>query len=893
MIRALRALSFRVAALFRNDGDFSAELDSHLQHHIDDNIRAGMTPEAAHREAVLALGGVMQTRERYRDRRRLPIVDTLRQDIVYAVRLLRKSPAFTLTAVATLALGIGANTAIFSVVNAVLLRPLPYRDADRLVMIFATNTQTGASTDVSSYPDYVDWSKADSFESMTAFATRNVTVSSGSEADYVLALRVASTAFDTYRIQPAIGRGFRADEQQPGRSHVVILSDGYWKSRFGGAPDVLGETLRVNEEPYAIIGVMPAGVHINAAAPEEIYVPLVVDPSRTHGFLRVVGRLRPGVTLSRAQAEMRVITDRLAKAYPKSNATIGANAMSLVDATAVNVRTGLFVLLGVVALVLLIACTNVASLMLARGTARRRELSVRAALGADRARIVRQLLTESLLLAGVGGIVGLAVGTWMARALALGLAANLHRAIPRVETTGVDGWVLGFTILISLATGIVFGLAPAFSAVSPDLNATLRDDSRSTTSHRSPRLQRALVVVETALALILLAGAGVLLKSLWTLGSVSRGFESDHVLAVDLWLPQPRFAKLSDRARFFGETLTHLRNTPGVRSAGFVADLPLNGGSDGLGFRIVGRPDPKPGSMFNAGFNIASDDYFSAMRIPVRQGRAFTAADRGDAPGAIVINETAARRFWPNESPLGRQISLPIASEEPDEHSRDTNDASSLATLTVIGVVADVRDISLATAARPEIYLNSMQARLPWPWLVLAVHTIGDPGTLTNTVRNIVHNADPNVPMVKFSTMDQIVSRSMAEPRVYTILLAVFAAVALTLAAVGLYGLVSFTVSQRTHELGIRVALGAARGEILRLVLGDGLRLAAIGAVVGLAGAWACTRVLRTLVHSVEPNDPLAFASVIVLLLAVALIATWLPARRAAQVDPVVALRTD
>jgi putative ABC transport system permease protein len=895
-MRTLRAWLFRTAALFRHGraGEaFDVELDSHLQLHVDDNLRAGMTPDAARRDAILKLGGVTQTLERYRERQRPPFVDALRQDLTYAVRTLGRSPGFASTAVLTLALGIGANTAIFSVVNAVLLRPLPYPDPDRLVMVFATNTKTGDTTDVASYPDYLDWAQAGSLERLGAFAGRNVTITGSGEAEYVFALRVSSTLFDTLGVRPALGRGIRADEEQAGSSHVVVLSDAYWKSRYAGAADALGRTVRINEELFTIVGVMPPGVRISQRGNEQFYVPLVADSNRNHGFLEVVGRLRRGATRRQAHAEVNVIAERIAGAFPKSNATVRANVMPLADALAVNVHTGLLVLVGVVALVLLIACTNVASLMLARATARQRELSVRAALGAGRARIVRQLLTESMLLAAGGGAAGLVVGAWTARALAAMLATQLPRGIPRVETTGIDAWVLGFTIILSLVTGIVFGVAPAVAASAHDLHATLREDGRSTSGRRAPLLRRGLVVLETALALVLLAGAGVLLKSLWAMQTVPRGFESDHVLAVDLWLPQPRFARLADRARFFTDTLDRLRSTPGVRSAGFVADLPLNGGSDGLGFHIVGRPDPEPAKSFTAGFNVASAGYFETMRIAVRSGRVFSDDDRSDSPGVVVVNETAARRLWPNESPIGHSIAMPVESEQPDEHERTNGELKSVVTLMVVGVVADVRDINLSKPARPEFYLESRQARLAWPWLVLAVRTTADPETLTATVREIVKSTDANVPILKFSSMDGIVSRSIAEPRAYTILLSAFAGLALTLAAIGLYGLISFSVSQRTHEIGVRVALGAARGEILRLVLAQGLHFALLGTAIGLVAAWGATRVLVGLVGGVEATDPISFALVSALLIVVAIAATWLPARRAARVDPVIALRSE
>ena len=895
MIGPLRALVLRLLASLgvRSSGDdFGEELDSHLQLHIDANISAGMTPDAARRDAMLRLGGIVQTRERHRDRQRLAVLDETWQDLTYAARLLRKNPGFTATTALTLALGIGANAAIFALVNAVLLRPLPYPQSDRLVMIFATNRGSGNTTDVASYPDFVDWSHAASFARMGAFAARNVTVADRGETEYLVSLRVSASLFDTLGVQPSRGRGFDADDEQPGAPGTVILSDGFWKRHYGGAADVIGHTLRINEAPYTVVGVMAPDVHVAIGAPEDFYLPLTVDPARNHGFLRVIGRLKSGATIEGARSELALIANRIAAAYPKSNKNVGTRALPLVEAISINVRTGLFVLLGVVGIVLLIACTNVASLMLARGSARQRELAVRGALGAGRGRIIRQVLAESVLLSLVGGGIGLLAGSWSARALAVLLEANLHRAVPRVETTSVDLLVLGFTVALSVVAGLVFGAAPAMSAASGDLHRALGDGSRSATSRRAPVVRRALVIAETALAVVLLAGAGVLLQALLTMRATPPGFEPDHVVVTEMWLPQPRFSTVAARARFYADAIARVDALPGVHSAAFVTDLPLNGDSDTLNFHIVDRPDPASGPPV-ASFNIVTPDYFTAMRIPVREGRPFRADDALNAPGAIVISEAASRRFWPDGSPVGRQIALPQSPAVPEAHENSATPTVPPNVFTVVGVVGDVRDIALSTPPRPQIYLSSLQANLPWPWGALIVRTVGDPEGLTAAIREAVRSADPNVPQLRVSTLDAVVSRSIAAPRVYTILLGAFAALALLLAAIGLYGLVSYSVSQRTHEIGVRVALGAERRQILRLVLAQGVALAACGTVAGLLGAWAATRVLVGLVGGVKPTDPVTFSAVSVLLIAVAAAATYIPARRAARVDPIIALRSD
>jgi len=893
MMRTLRGwlLRLRNSVTGGRADDIADELQSHVALHVEDNIRAGMTPQEARRRALLDLGGVAQTEERYRDRRGLPWLDALRQDAAYSVRVLRKNPGFTLTAIATLALGVGANTAIFSVVNAVLLRPLPFPAADRLVMVFATNIRSGTTTDVASHPDYLDWSNAKSFERVGAYASRSVTINGSGDAEFVAGMRVSPSIFETLGTAPALGRAFTIDERNPGAPAVVILSDGLWKRQYGGDPHALGSVVRINDVPHTIVGVMPPGFSVSADV-EQLYVPLTVDPSRSHGFLRVVGRLRPGVTVADAQTELKVVAARLAGEYPKTNANISVNVMPLVDAMAANVRTGLFILVGVVALVLLIACTNVASLMLARGAARQRELAVRAALGAGRGRIARQLLTESLLLALAGGAVGLLIGSLTARGLVAILATSFP--VPRIAGTHTDASVLAFTIVTSLATGVFFGVAPAMSSASPDVTDALRESSRSTTAMGAPRLRSGLVVLETALAMVLLVAAGVLLKTFATLRSTPPGFRSDHLIAADFWLPQPRFAQRVDRARFYDGVLDRLRTAPGVRSAAFVADLPLNGGSDGLGFHIVGRPDPGPGQLFSAGFNVATADYFRTMGIPLRAGRDFAEADRGGAPAVVVINETAARRFWPDQSPIGERIALPAETRAPSANHESSSDVSdNSVVLTVVGVTGDVRHNGLAVAPRPEIFVNAMQSELPWPWTVLAVRTASDPDALTAVIKDAARDVDRSVPLIRINTMDRILSRAVAGPRVYATLLGAFAALALTLAAIGMYGLVSYTVAQRTHEMGIRLALGAGRGELLRLVLTRGLTLAAVGAAIGIAAATGTTRLLAGLTAGVKPGDPAIFAMVTVVLLAAAAIASYIPARRAARVDPVVALRTE
>jgi predicted permease len=879
-MRSIRAWLLRFAGLFAgnaHDEELAAELESHLQLHTDDNVRAGMTPAEARRAAVLALGGVDATKERYRDRRGIPLLDTLRQDVTYAIRVLRKNPGFTLTAVVTIALGIGANTAIFSIVNAVLLRPLPFADPDRLVLIFATDARRGDRFDSASYPGFADWRDQNTtFESMAAFANRPMAIGTGDETVMAAGRRITPNYFDVLGVQPALGRAFLPEEQQEG-SAAVILSDGFWKTQFGGDPGVLGRAIRINDQPHTIIGVTPASLHIEQEN-DQLFLPLAIDTNRNHGFLRVIARLRRGATLSQAQGDLERLAAQQTRLYPRQHTGVGVNLMSMNAGLARDVRFGLLTMLGVVGIVLLITCANVAGLMLARGTARQHELAVRAALGAGRARLVRQLLVESLLITLAGGAVGLMAANWTAHGLASILATEFH--VARANMAGVDGAVLLFALVVSLVSGVLFGVLPALASAASDLTDALRECGRSATGLRAPRLRQALVVLETALALMLLAGAGTLLKTFITLRTTHPGFEASHVLALDLFLPQPRFADRADRVRFFDAALQRIQAVPGVRAAAFVADLPLGGSTDTESFHIVGRADPSPDRGFNAGFNIVSAGYFRLMGIPIRSGREFLDTDRPSAPGVAIVNETAAQRFWPGRSPIGEQIDLPISRTQSMR-------------LTVVGVTGDVRHVGLGTPPRAELFLSSMQSTLPWPWLVLAVRADGDPAALAQPLKATLRAVNAHVPIQRANTLDAIVARSIVEPQVYTFLLGTFAALSVVLAAIGLYGLIAYSVTQRTRELGVRVALGADTTDIVGLVIGQGMRLAGAGAIIGIAAALATTRLLVGLVKDIEPNDPVTFVLVTFILLGSALLATYLPARRASRVDPMTALRAE
>jgi predicted permease len=878
-MRTLRAWLVRLAASLSGrarHSDATDELNSHLAFHIDDNVRAGMTPDEARRTALLKLGGFTQTAESVGDRRGLPFFDTLWQDLVYAARVLRRNRGFTATAVITFALGIGVNSAIFSIVNAILLRPLPLADPARLVMIFATEARRSLQFDGVSYPAFIDWQEQNrSFESMAAFANRDLPLGTSDEVVVARGKVVSANLFDVVGVQPAIGRAFR--DWRLGSADVVILSDGFWKRHFGGSPSAIGQTVRIDERPHTIVGVMPPRFTLDGDS-EDYFQPLGINTNRGRGFLRTVGRLRRGVALEQARDDMSAIARRLERLYPDTHEGVGANLVPMADAVARRVRMGLLTIMSVVGVVLLIACANVASLMLARGATRQQELALRAALGAGRLRLVRQLLTESAVIAAAGGVLGLLVAHWTASALAAAVADQFR--VPGIDSVRTDGMVLLFTLCVSAAAGLGFGIAPAFACLSTDPSERLREASRSATGRRAPRARRGLVIAETALALALLVGGGTLIRTFLKLRATPPGFNSARLIKADLSLPLPSFQQLDTRVGFYQAALQRVRALPGVRAAAFVSILPLNNRNNTESFHIVGKPDPSPTRGFSAVFNIASAGYFRMMGIPIRGGREFEERDAAGAPDVAVINEAAARAFWPSESPLGRQIVLPI-----------NNEPSRI--LTVVGVVGDVRQASLGIPPRPEIAISPMQSRLPGSSVTIVAQTEGDPKALTGSLRAAVHSANPLVPISLIATVDDVVSNSIVEPRLYATLLGAFALLALVLACVGLYGLIAYSVSQRRHEFGVRVALGAAQSAIMRLVVGEGLHLAAAGVGIGLVVAVAATRLLVGLVVGVEPQDPVTFAAVTFVLVAATLLATYIPARRAARVDPIAALRDE
>jgi putative ABC transport system permease protein len=800
-------------------------------------------------------------------------------DLRYALRMLAKSPAFSLIAVLTLGLAIGANTALFSVVNAVLLRPLPYPQSEQLVRVFGTQpTLDEAPT---SPANFLEWKEENQvFERIGTWNGQGFNLLGGDKPERVIGARVSADLLQLLRVQPALGRLFTNDEDQEGRGQVVVLSYDFWRSRFAGDPNTLRQTITLNDQSYTVIGVMPKGFAFPSAR-TQAWVPVAFNAAerktRDTNFIDVVARLKPGVSIEQARANMDAVARSQAERYPQSNTGIGVKVVSLHEHIVGDVRPMLIVLLGAVAFVLLIACANIANLLLARAAARQREMAIRGALGASRSRVVRLLLTESIVLAVLGGAVGLLFAIW-----SLDLLVSLKPAnLPRLAEIGVNRTVFLFTLAVSIVTGIVFGLVPAWQASKPDLNEGLKESGRgSSGGPRGQRVRAALVVTEIALSLVLLVGAGLMIRSFSRLLAVDPGFKSDNVLAAFVSLPVPKYPQRQAQVAFFDRLIDRLRNIPSVSAAGIVSDLPLFGGSS-TGFAIDGRPEPLPGQRPMTEYRMITSDYFTAMGMKLVKGRAFSRHDTEDAPAVVIINETMAARFFAGEEPVGRRIGL---SGNPVDWRE------------IVGVVGDIRNYGLDADVKPEAYVPLQQSAPEYLSNVASamnviVRSPNDPSTLASTLREQVQALDKDQPVSEIKTMEWYLADSMAQRRFNMLLLGAFAGLALVLAAVGIYGVIAYTVTQRTHEMGIRIALGAKSGDILRLVFASAIVTTLAGIVIGLAAAFGLTRILQRLLYQVTATDPFVFAIIPILLLVVAAVATYIPARRAMKVDPVTALR--
>src|ERR1051325_2005377 len=811
---------------------------------------------------------------------------TLWQDLRYGARMLLKRPGFTLVAVITLALGIGANTAIFSVVNAVLLRALPYTQPEQLVRIGSANLQKGTRLGTFSPQDFYDWRERNTvFESMAAYDGWSPSLTGTGEPERLAGGRVSASFFDVLKAKPLLGRSFLPTEEQRGNHMVAVLSYGLWQRRFGANPSIIGQSITLNGLSYTVVGVMPqefeppefSGVDFEKP---ELWAPFAPDLTQWTRSGRSVdtgiARLKPGVTLAQAEAEMATIGRQLEQQYPGSNTNISTSIASLQDQLVGSIRPALFVFLAAVGFVLLIACANVANLLLARAATRAREIAIRTALGAGRLRIMRQLLTESLLLALMGGGLGLLLALWATDFLVV-LGSG---SIPHLGRVSLDARVLSFTLGLTFVTGIVFGLLPALQASRPDLNETLKEGGRTGTGGAGrQRLRSLLVVSEIALSLVLLLGAGLLVKSFIRLQQVNPGFDPQNVLAMYVFLPGAKYPDDAKQVAFFDQVEQRVAALPGVESVGMVSNLPISGNFDQVSFYIEGQPVQGPGDVPDVERYYVNADYFKALRIPLRTGRAFGAEDRAGAPGTVIIGEATARRFWPNESPLGKRVKLGTL-ESPDPW------------LSVVGVVGDVRHYALDIAPTPQIYLPYTLA--PSQQMTLLVRGSGGasaPESQAASVRDQVWAVDRDQPVYNIKSMERVVAESTAQRRFTVLLVGIFAAVALILAVIGLYGVMSYMVTQGAHEIGIRMALGAQAGDVLRLIVGHAMMLVVIGVCLGLLAAFAMTRVISGFLYEVSATDAWTFAGVPLLLCAVAAAASYIPARRATRVDPMIALR--
>jgi predicted permease len=812
-------------------------------------------------------------------------MENLLKDIRYAIRSLLKQPGFTVVAVITLALGIGANTAIFSVINAVLLRPLQFHDPGKLVTLWERNPKQGYEQNPPAAGNFVDWRDQNRvFTQMAIYApSKRFNLALEDQPERITGAAVSTSLFELLGVRPVQGRTFSSEEEQPGNDQVALISHSLWQRHFAADRDPVGRTITLDSKTYTIVGVMPEGFQFPGGSgtvlrrftpePAELWVPLALDVEtlrqRSSHSLNVIGRLKPGITLGQATAEMDAIQQRLEQQYPTFFIGSNVKLVPLEEQIVGTARRPLLILWGAVAFVLLISCANVANLLLSRSSSRKKEFALRAALGAGRTRIIRQLLTESVLLSCAGGIAG---------ALLAACGVNVLSAIvppdfPRRGEIAIDGWVLGFTLLISVLTGIIFGLAPAIQSTKMDLTEALKVGGRNSaaSSHRHS-LRSLLVMSEMALALVLLIGAALMIQSFLRLRHVAAGFTPDNVLTMELSLPRNSYPRES-RPAFFQQLLERTQSVPGVQFVAAAKHLPLSGDNMNFAFDIEGRPFP-PGRSPGADCRFVTPDYFKALRIPLIKGRVFSEGDGPQAPHVLLINKAMADRFFTNEDPIGKRLELGINSF----------------TGQIVGIVGDVKHVGLDADVNGEVYAAYSQAPF-WTDMTLLVRTSGDPMSVAGPMRNELATLDKQVSIGKVRTMDTIAAESVAQPRFRTLLLGLFGLSALLLASVGVYGVMSYAVTQRTQEIGIRIALGAQVGDVRRLVIGNGMTLALIGVAIGLVGAYGLTRLMASLLFGISATDAPTFAAISAGLVAVALIACYIPSRRATKVDPLVALR--
>jgi putative ABC transport system permease protein len=879
-MRQLRALFLRLVGIFRmghSSREFAREMESHLQMHIDDNVRSGMTAEQARRNALIKLGGVAQTQELYGQRRGIPALETLLADIRFAFRMLVKNPGFTVVAMVILALGIGANTAMFSVVRAVLLKPLAYSEPDRIVTLaslWKANSERGPV----SAPDFRDWhDQSTAFEASAHYHGGETSVIAGvtatPAAEYAHVTEITSEFFRVFGVSPAAGREFSSEEVKPGSAGAAIISKTYATRHFGEGADALGKTLQMEGRTLEIVGVMPPGFRFPNNT--DVWYPAnTIFPETSsrggHNYL-VVGRLRKGVNLEQAQTQMAAIGARLQQRYPDTNNGKSVAVTRLRDEMVSNFRLTLYVMLAAVGVVLLITCANLANMLLAKAVGRTREIAIRSAVGASRGRIVRQLITESLLLALLAGTLGVFLALWGSRTL----VALAPSDVPRLSETGIDSGVLAFALGVSLLASLLFGLAPALQVLRVDINTSLKQSmQRAGGGSLAERMRQSLVVAEIALSVMLIACAGLLIKSFVALQNVSLGFRPERVLVVETSVPASDLESARRAIRFYKELLPRVRVIPGVLNAGATAAPPGHVESNG-GYWIDHLPAKLDISAPTAVFSVVAPGTFATLGIPLQRGRDFSDADTYEASFTAVINEAMARQAFPNQDPLGHSLYCGLDSMNP---------------MRIVGVVGDVRQYGPAREPSPEIYMPYEQHPQPATDLRVVVRTSMQPGTISPAVREQIRAISAEVPS-KFTTMEASLSENVATPRFRTLLLGIFAGLALCLALAGVYGVMSYVVGQRANEIGLRMALGASPGDVMRLVLRQTLLLAGVGILIGLAGAVAVTQLLTSMLFGVTATDPATYAGVVLLIFVSALIASYIPARRAMRVDPMIALR--
>ena len=885
-MRALRAWLLRLWAMFRRearDTELSEELESHVQMHIEDNLRRGMNPQQARREALMKLGGVAQTEESYRERRGLPIVEVLLQDLRFGARMLRKNPGFTAVAVVTLALGIAVNATMFSLVSAFLLRRPPGREPQRVVVVSSVNPNQAFQADAYpvSAPNYLAWRQANHvFADMAAADEyRTVNLTSLGQPEALRSAAVSPNYFRVLGVSPQLGRTFEAGEDQPGRDHVIVLSHDLWERQFGSDASLIGRTIRLNRENYTVIGVMPASFRL-LGFPPQLWIPLVLTQdqtaaARTNRSLRVFARLKPGVALEQARAEEVTLARSAEESFPDTEKGWGASVRTLPDFLVYNfgIRSGLAVMMTTVGFVLMIACANVAGLLLARAAGRRKELAIRIALGAGRLRMIRQLLTEGLVIAFLGGSMGVLLADWGIHFVRANMTFN--EAISAVPLR-LDWNVLLFALGVSLLCAVLCGLAPALNASRTDINTNLKDESRAASPSRSQsRLRSVMVTGEIALALFLLIGTGLLIHGISLIEHQNLGFRPDHLLTASVTLDAAKYKDASQQALFVRDVIPRLQHIPGARIVAAASDLPATG-PDSVTLRIQGQPELPANQRLSGLDVVVTMDYFRAAGIPLLRGRTFTEMDNPTAPRVVLVNQEFVHRHLHDQDALGQQIHLDSGIATPQWSE-------------IVGVVGNVKTYSEDTHDDPEVYEPFLQR--PVSSFSLMILANSDPNSLASALRNAIAQVDPELPLARVMSMSTVIERQKSGNPFFTRVLASFAVLALILAAIGIYGLIAYSVGQRTHEIGIRIAMGAGTPNVLRMILWEGMKMTASGAAIGVVLALPLPKIFDAIFYGLHLREPRLYFIVPMAILVVAMLATYIPARRATRVDPMVALR--